>query len=90
MILEFPNNFNGFNLNSELLKFNKRNNIIDLFVKYKLLNEFPESLFNLISLQSLIFYSDDSLYFPHKFDRLNNLIYIITTAKKIDVVESLD
>ena len=73
LMLDFPNDFTGFDLNKELDKFSERKNILNLFVKYKQLDKFPESLFKLTNLQSLMFFTDSKLYFPPRFNELTNL-----------------
>lgn len=88
LMLEFPDDFNEFDLNNELSKFTKRKNIINLFIKYKQLKEFPESLFELISLQRLFFLSNDSIYCPNKFDKLPNLNTLILTKMKNKEIET--
>lgn len=90
LMLDFPNDFTGFDLNKELDKFSERKNILNLFVKYKLLDKFPESLFKLTNLQSLMFFTDSSVYFPPRFDELINLLEIRTSNNSQKVIESFD
>jgi len=90
LMLEFPDDFDELNLNNELSKFTKRKNIINLFIKYKQLKEFPESLFELVSLQRLFFISNDSIYCPNKFDELTNLNTLnLTKMKNNDIKTNL-
>ncbi len=88
LMLDFPNDFTGFDLNKELEKFSDRKNILNLFVKYKLLDKFPESLFKLTNLQSLMFFTDSKLYFPPRFDELKNLVEVRTSNDNQRVIES--
>lgn len=90
LMLEIPDDFDEFNLNDELSKFTKRKNIINLFIKYKILKKFPESLFELLSLQTLIFFSNDDLYIPLKFDKLLNLNNLYITNLNDDLLKSLE
>lgn len=90
LMLDFPNDFTGFDLNKELEKFSERKNILNLFIKYKQLGKFPESLFKLTNLQSLMFFTDSSLYFPPRFDELTNLLEIRTSNNSQKVIESFD
>ncbi len=90
LMLDFPNDFTGFDLNKELDKFSERKNILNLFVKYKQLDKFPESLFKLTNLQSLMFFTDSSVYFPPRFNELTNLLEIRTSNNSQKVIESFD
>ncbi len=90
LMLDFPNDFAGFDLNKELDKFSERKNILNLFIKYKQLGKFPESLFKLTNIQSLMFFTDSSVYFPPRFDEFSNLLEIRTSNNNQKVIESFD
>ncbi len=89
LMLDFPNDFSGFDLNKELDKFSRRKNILNLCIKYKLLDKFPDSLFKLTNIQTLLFYSDSKLYFPPRFDELNNLVETNTSNCNNNVINSI-
>ena len=78
--LEFPVDFSGFDLDQELKKFEKRNNIFDMAIVYAKCDKFPETIFNLKALQTLVFISKEIDYYPKRFNELPNLFTLITTG----------
>jgi len=47
LTLEFPEGFDSFDLDKELNRIAKRNNLLSLYVIYPELKKFPNSIFNL-------------------------------------------
>jgi hypothetical protein len=88
LILILPDDFNGMSINNELLKFEKRKNIIDLFIRYSQLDKFPESIFNLINLQTLFFIGNNIIYYPAEFDKFVNMRQIYISCNDDRVEES--
>lgn len=77
LALEFPCEFEGFDLNRELKKFEKRKNITQLLIIHSKLDEFPEEIFKLTNLQSLIFLSNKNIKYPDRFSELPNLMCFV-------------
>ena len=79
--LGFPVDFSGFDLDQELKKFEKRNNIFDMAIVYAKCDKFPETIFNLKALQTLIFISKGIEDYPDRFDSLQNLTGLYLSAR---------
>ena len=79
--LAFPEDFEDFNLDKELTKFKRRNNLFDIAVFYKRCKQFPKTIFNLKALQTIAFYSEDILYYPPRFNELPNLINLFISCE---------
>lgn len=88
LMIRVPVDANKLDIDKELRKFRKRKNIIDLFIKYDKLSDFPNSIFQLSSLQTLIFYSRCIKHYPADFDKLNNLMYLYISSFDDRVDES--
>lgn len=80
LLIHLPDTLNRLNLDTELSKFTRRNNLIDLAIRGKDIAEFPESIFTLSSLRTLIFESTKTIRFPYKFDKLFNLLKLTLTC----------
>lgn len=77
--ISFPDNFTKMNLNYELNRFLKRNNLLSLYIRYKNLSSFPSSILELSSLQYLVFQSNNYIIYPKSYDKLVNIRRIIIT-----------
>lgn len=88
LLVHLPDNFGEFNLDIELSKFKDRNNLLDLAIRGKNLLSFPKSIFNLTSLQTLMFESYKVVKYPPNFNRLKNLKKLIITCWDEEVEDS--
>lgn len=88
LLLHLPDTLFHFNLNKELGKFSKRNNLIDLSIRGKRIAEFPENIFTLTSLRSLMFETLEGLCYPRKYDKLVNLLKLTLTCWNEEVENS--
>ncbi len=75
LTLDFPDDFEGFDANKELKKFNNRN-LTRLKISYPKLSEFPESVFNFDQLRILSINKSLIKHIPDKFHHFKILRYI--------------
>ena len=76
LILKFPDDFSGFDLNAELKKFHKNENLRMLTVDYPSLKVFPESIFDFKSLRLLEFERCAIDSIPDNFDKFKMLYFL--------------
>jgi hypothetical protein len=75
-----------FDLDSSLVKFSNRNNVMNLLIYYKNLKEFPKSLFELTALRHLTFYCNPKI----KLYKTNKLINLVELETNLDGNNLLD
>lgn len=88
LLIHLPDHYEDFVLNEEINKFSRRNNLVDLAIRGKNISEFPENIFFLTSLRTLMFESWKKLNYPYKFYRLNNLAKLTLTCWDEEVENS--
>lgn len=90
LIIEFPDDFSDMDVNTELMKFEKRNNIIDLLIYYRLMDLFPETIFKLTSIQNLAISALNMKPYQPQYEKMVNLINIFITNVNDAIVTSVN
>ncbi len=75
---------NTFDIDMELRRFERRNNVLSLLINNKFLKKFPESIFRLTSLQTLVINVSDDTKYPNRFNELINLKYLCYSENKFN------
>lgn len=74
--IDMPFDYKGMDLNAELSRFTKRNNVFNLLINYMQCNEFPIEVTKLTTIRNLILLCRYNGNYPEQLKDLVNLRYI--------------